>query len=228
MESKSSRKVVVVISILAFIVVLIGATFAYFTASSRSERDAVDIASHIVEVSYNDGKSLQAYDLIPATEEVVVKGYNSVSENGQCKDDNNRTICSVYGFEVTNLGNIEQQLGAFISTTYNRFYNLKYILYNVTDTDNVVRISSGAIPHNFETDVQVTSKVTNVYIIGDEGQLEQSIKAQETQKYELVLYLNEVGYGNNIEQGYSFRGMVTVSLTDQNHVYGYIEDVNGN
>ena len=147
----------------------------------------------------------------------------------QCKDDNNRTVCSIYSFKVTNLGTIEQHLGAFISSTYNRFYNLRYMLYNVTDPDpkNQYLVSTGGIPYNYETDVQVTSKVVYSYIIGAEGQLEQTLGPNESASYELVLWLNEAGEGNIIEEGMSFAGMVTVSLTDQEYVHGYIEDIDG-
>ena len=214
-------------SILTFIVIIIGASFAYFTAVDRSADNALDMASHFVNVEYSDGKEMQAKDLIPSTMDVAVRSYLGASSNGQCKDDNNMTVCSIYSFSVTNLGSIEQHLGAIISSTYNKFNNLRFVLYNVTDPNNKLMISTGDLPYNYETDVQVTSKIMTRYVIGDEGQLEQILGPNETADYELVLWLNEAGYRNNIEQGVSFRGMMTVSLTDQEHVYGYIENVNG-
>ena len=227
MEGKNSHGFLIIMSIVTFIVIIIGASFAYFTAKSRSADNALNMASHFVKIDYEDNRGMQASDLIPSSMDVARMSYFGASSNGQCKDDNNRTVCSIYSFKVTNLGTIEQHLGAFISSTYNRFYNLRFILYNVTDPDNKIMVSTGGIPYNYETDVQVTSRVVYAYIIGDEGQLSQKLGPNESASYDLVLWLNEAGEGNIIEEGMSFAGMVTVSLTDDEHIYGYIENVNG-
>lgn len=235
-----------VMAIVTFIVVVIGATFAYFTASSRSEAEAVNTASHFVQIAYNDGKDLQAIDLIPASRDIALFGYHGIqyvyedgtekafyTDNQQCVDDNNRTICSIYSFDVTNLGTIEQHLGAFVTVTSNQFTNLSYVLYNVTnvsDTDSVeeryahkIEISSGSFPNTY-TEAGTFTGNALVYTIGSENQVEQILGPGDTEKYELVIWLNETE-DVQYEQGLKFSGKMTVSLTDQEHVKGYIEQV---
>jgi predicted ribosomally synthesized peptide with SipW-like signal peptide len=230
-----------VMAIVTFIVVVIGATFAYFTAKASSENEAVASASHFVQIDYNDGKDLQANDLIPATEEVALFSYHGMkynadgkvvyTDNQQCIDDNSRTVCSIYSFDVTNLGSVEQNLGAFVTIASNQFTNLNYVLYNVTDVDaddsvldkynNKVVVSKGTFSTTYNEFGTFTNSTID-YVIGGKNQLEQVIGAGSTSKYELVIWLNETGDVQN-EQMYKFSGKMTVSLTDENHVAGYIE-----
>lgn len=225
---KGNHGFLVIMSILTFILVIIGASFAYFTAKARSDDRALDMASHFVQISYSDGREMQADDLIPTSDSVAIRSYNGESVNGQCKDDNERTVCSIYKFEVTNLGSIAQHLGARINIENNELLSLKYALFNVTnlqnitDSSNKIKISEGFLPTT--NDVELLDPY---YIIGNVGQLEQVINANSTEKYELVLWLYDNNNPQDYEQAKSFSASVTVSLTDQDHVYGYIEDVNG-
>jgi hypothetical protein len=249
MKNKSSDRFLMVMSIVTFFVVVIGATFAYFTAKTASEKEAINMASHFVQIEYNDGKDLQASDLIPATKDIALFSYHGMkysNENGtetvyytdnkQCTDDNERTVCSIYSFDVTNLGSIEQHLGAFVTITSNQFTNLSYVLYNVTNVDinastedkykSRIEVSSGTFPTTYtEASDETFIKNEIEYIVGKSDQLEQTIAPESTNKYELVIWLNETGDVQE-EQRFKFSGSMTVSLTDEEHIYGYIEQAN--
>ncbi len=247
MRSESGKRFLAVMASITFVVIVIGATFAYFTAKAQSDENAVNTASHFVQVDYTEGsKSMQAIDLIPASEEVALFSYHGMkynddnevvyTDNDQCVDDNKRTICSIYSFEVTNLGDIDQHLGAFITITSNEFKNLKYVLYNVTDVtdedtvlekyNHKVKISTGNLANTY-TDAGTFTGNGLEYVIGAKDQVEQILKPNVTQKYELVIWLNETGDVQD-EQLNKFSGTMTVSLTDKQHVYGYIEKANKN
>lgn len=241
MKNKGSNHYFVVILVVSFVIIIIGATFSYFTASARSDSEAVNTASYFVQVDYNDGQSIGTTDLIPSSKEIALFSYHGVefdsdgnavyTDNPQCIDDNSRVVCTVYSFDVTNLGNIEQHLGAFITVSSNQFKNLKYVLYNVSDVsddDSVedkynksIEISTGDFPRTFD-DFGYFTYPAVIYVIGRENQVEQILQPGETAKYKLVMWLNETNEVQ-FEQNFKFSGKMTVSLTDQSHVYGYIE-----
>ena len=234
MEGKNNHKFIIVMSILSFILIIIGGSFAYFTAKARSDERSLDMASHFVQVGYNDGTNLQADDLIPTSDNVAMRSYNGESVNGQCKDDNNRTVCSIYSFDVTNLGSIEQHLGARINIEKNGIIALKYALFNVTgnsdihDSSSKIKVSEGFIPNTINNpDYLSTGVIEPYYVIGGPDQLEQIVYPNITEKYELVLWLYDNNDAQNYEQGKQLVASMTVSLTDQEHVYGYIEEING-
>lgn len=232
MKGKSSEKFLVIMSILTFLVVLVGATFAYFTAKARSDNEALDMASHFVEVAYSDGRELQSNQLIPTSKNVAMASYNGLSEYGQCRDDNNMSVCSIYKFEVTNLGSISQSLGALINIDHNGFKSLNFSLFNVTnandiyDASNKIQISEGTFPNTIDNPDYLSNGVLPpFYIIGNDNQIPQTLAPGVTEKYELVIYLYDNYQVQNYEQGKEIAGTVTVSLTDSSHVKGYIEEV---
>ena len=64
-----------VIAVATLIVAIIGATFAYFTASANSSEDALSATAAHVEVNYLEGRQLVATNLIPSKADVVAKAY---------------------------------------------------------------------------------------------------------------------------------------------------------
>ena len=64
-----------VIAVATLIVAIIGATFAYFTASANSSANALSATAAHVEVNYLEGRQLVATNLIPSKADVVRKAY---------------------------------------------------------------------------------------------------------------------------------------------------------
>lgn len=64
-----------VIGIATFLIALLGATFAYFSATARSDENAVTVKSAYVSISYDGGTEIEASNLIPATLNVAMKKY---------------------------------------------------------------------------------------------------------------------------------------------------------
>ncbi len=82
-----------VIAVATLIVAIIGATFAYFTASANSSQDALSAVAAHVEVNYVEGKQLKATNLIPASATVVTKAYKQDS----AWDANTKAGCTYKG-----------------------------------------------------------------------------------------------------------------------------------
>ena len=64
-----------VIAVATLIVAIIGATFAYFTASASSSNEALKATAAHVQVNYHEGRQLVATNLIPSSATVVAQAY---------------------------------------------------------------------------------------------------------------------------------------------------------
>lgn len=64
-----------VIGVATLLIALLGATFAYFSATARSAENDVTVKSAYVSISYDGGTEIKATNLIPATENVALKKY---------------------------------------------------------------------------------------------------------------------------------------------------------
>ena len=75
-----------IIGIATLLIAILGATFAYFSATARSEENDVTVKSAFVSISYDGGTEIKASNLIPATQNVALKKYQkekyALDENG--------------------------------------------------------------------------------------------------------------------------------------------------
>lgn len=208
--------VVIVMSIIIVISVTVG-TYAYFSATAQSSDEAIASGSNFVSLTYTDSKNMISEELIPASKTVALASYNNQSKYGQCKDDNDRSVCSIYSFQVENSGDIDQDLVATVKVNTNEFKNLYYIVYDMTDENNIVEIASGKFK-------QVENNEGYSFnIFGDEVTSSIELNQTNIKKYEIVSWLNEIGENQNYEQGNKFFGTVIVSLTDASRIQGIIE-----
>ena len=106
-----------VIGVATLIVAIIGATFAWFTATAAGNQTTTVTSGNLV-IEYTDSTDLVATNLKPATEAQVKAAY----ANNKCAhtDDaagirNNESVCSVYQFTVKNTGSLYAVLTASLS-----------------------------------------------------------------------------------------------------------------
>ena len=75
-----------IIGIATLLIAILGATFAYFSATAQSAENDVTVKSAYVSISYDGGTEIQASNLIPATLNVAMKKYQkeiyAMDENG--------------------------------------------------------------------------------------------------------------------------------------------------
>lgn len=144
-----------VIGIATLLIALLGATFAYFSATARSAENDVTVKSAYVSISYDGGTEIKASNLIPATENVALKKYQkevavyNPEEDGEintdydvykndvdrkCVDAKGKEVCYVYQFSIESDGAVgeETDILASIKINNNEFDNLSYVLYEVT------------------------------------------------------------------------------------------------
>ena len=131
-----------VIAIATFIVMAVGATFAYFTATTNSMNSAVQTGSTTLQLQYiSYGTAWMKNDLIPADTTVVEYSFENQNDttmtetvnmsNGLCKDDFGNSICSVYVFQVTNSANSPQSVSLNVVSEENGFASLNAMAYEI-------------------------------------------------------------------------------------------------
>lgn len=143
-----------VIAIATFIIMAVGATFAYFTATTESTNNTVQTGSTTLQLKYiSYGEAWTKNDLIPADTLVVEYSVENQSDititnksededgaitypkngnNTMCKDDYGNSICSVYVFQVTNSASSPQSVSLNVVSTENSFASLNAMAYEIT------------------------------------------------------------------------------------------------
>lgn len=120
-----------VIGVATLVVAIIGATFAYFSATANSAVDAVNVQSTSLSLGFAEAPVLKT-NLIPAADNIAIYGANNQEGGKQCVDDNGNDVCSVYDFTVANPTTTAQQIFTNITIQTNDFENLYFALYDGT------------------------------------------------------------------------------------------------
>ena len=154
--NNSSNTFNLVIGIATLLIALLGATFAYFSATAMSAENDVTVKSAYVSISYDGGTEIKATNLIPATENVALNKYmkddvevydpekhgelildydrySSDMLDRKCVDALGKEVCYVYQFSIESDGAVgdKTDIIASIKINNNQFENLSYMLYEV-------------------------------------------------------------------------------------------------
>ena len=122
-----------VIGVATLIITIIGATFAYFSATTNSNVDAVTAGGATITLGYSEVITGLKNNLIPvdATKVEFNEGFVGITED-KCKDLNGNNICSVYQFTVENpsTNTVAQRIYGNITPKTNTFTNIKINPYH--------------------------------------------------------------------------------------------------
>lgn len=132
-----------VIAVATFIIMAVGATFAYFTATTESTNTSVQTGSTTLKLNYISYESgWMQNDLIPANSTVVEYSFEyqddttmkegDTKPNALCKDDYGNSICSVYVFQVYNSARSPQSVSIDVVSEYNSFASLNAMAYEIS------------------------------------------------------------------------------------------------
>ena len=142
-----------IVLIATTILLIIGSTFAYFSASVSSDENAVSLKAAEFAISLIDDTSLLKSQIIPSAEKYVDLAINRFDVNGNfrkplenngtklsantvCIDDNLNEICSVYTFTVLNsMTDLEMPLSVSIVPSVHTFTNLKFKVVETVYTE---------------------------------------------------------------------------------------------
>ena len=198
-----------VVGVATLVVAIIGATFAYFSASATNN---TAITGETAEAA-NLGLEVKKLDtatggLIPMHDNLADKG---VKKN--CVDSNGNTVCHVYEIKLTNGKspvNINGSL-TFTSTTQN-------IVYDIT----VANAASTSTLDDLSTEI---GKATTGVAFGTPGTLADSVAftANEVKYYYVTVWLHEIGdKQEDVDAGQksAYTGTVTFNAVGSNGTNG--------
>ena len=139
-----------VIAVATFIIMAVGATFAYFTASTSSANSTVKTGSTKLELEYvSYGAGWMNNKLIPVDMKVAeysVEWQDDTTKNKMCVDDYGNQICSAYVFQVKNTANSPQDVSINLISENNGFANLHAMVYEISKGEGYSEDSSTGDP----------------------------------------------------------------------------------
>ena len=139
-----------VIAVATFIIMAVGATFAYFTASTSSANSTVKTGSTKLELDYiSYGSAWMNNKLIPVDMKVAeysVEWQDDSTTNKMCMDDYGNQICSAYVFQVRNTANSPQDVSINLISENNGFANLHAMVYEISKGDEYSEDASEGDP----------------------------------------------------------------------------------
>ena len=206
MENKNRSGIFLgVIGVATLIVAIIGATFAYFTATAGSDPDEVTAGSTQLALGYEDtSKTNLKANLIPAADNIAIYAANVQTGTGpeahkQCVDDNANEVCSVYEFTIGNPNKTTAQTIYFSLTgVKNEFKNLYYAVYEI-DAEGVLvaspAIAASALPAATGDDKVISLGALNQTLAPSKAPADASVdlNSKLTEPASYTLYTQEIG-----------------------------------
>lgn len=182
-----------VVGVATLVVAIIGATFAYFSASATYDKDlegttasGASLAIFITKVS----DEATAKNMIPMLSTDLQKGVTGTASKS-CIDANNNTVCQVYKVTVTNGS---KDIGINVKGTMNLTSTAKNMKWQVlTDAKTV------------NADATTVAQGTAGTIVDN-----QALTASGTHDFYLVIWLDETNAAQDADDaGKTFKGTVT-------------------
>ncbi len=202
MENK--KKIIYAIAlVILLIVIVVGATYAYFSAIAKSDNDIkgstldVSLGLSVKKVSATGSKS---DNLIPIYDGSI-SGYASQLETAaqskyNCVDKNNYTVCQIYEITISNTGANSISTDITITFNKNNVNNLKWV--SMSDANTVVSNGTHTITNNVPDTIASDTMING--------------KSDNTKLYFMV-YVNNTGKDQTEQDKDSFSGIITVVAT---------------
>lgn len=238
MENKNGNGIFLgVVSVATLIVAIIGATFAYFSASTQSEENAVDVGAYEFKLSlsmnqiYPEGVSPTG--LIPLKPDFVIDGAEAPNNTNllyalnvarnKCVDDNGLQVCALYQVSIENQATNPVTLSGTIKTTSNTpattegeersgFLNLTYqALVGNHEEFTLEKNPDFLAPVTLESEVSENGvKIADINIPGATVNEETGELVNGIGTSYILIYLNDNG-DQSAEMGARFTGQVVYS-----------------
>ena len=219
-----------VIGVATLVVAIIGATFAYFTATISSNNAITNVKSTKLYLDIINEDSNFRTDMIPVDADgngATFASFNDAEgvKGSGCRDLVGNSICSVYQFTVQNPSEtVAQTVVGSLKVVLNGFTHLHYALFKGSDTEILATegkynvdaqpAKTTIIDGTTQTDA---AKGTLIHkgVLGaanDEIKWDNTLERldpEETTTYSVVVWLEEEGKENDVEQEQSFTASIT-------------------
>ena len=245
-ERKNKNLFNIIVGIATLLIAILGATFAYFTASATSNENDVNLRSAYLSISYDGGTKIKADELIPASLNVALTdiiGSIKINTNGF---DNLSYLLYEVTFDKDEDGNVIfddntlDENGDPIESV-NSYSLIDTNFTEIDDNDDIVgsvyediRFNKFLRPvDNYDEDgnlVNTTYPVACLFgyaddysgkAIDDASRCSSlSVTNSVDHTYQLVVWLEETGVIQH-EQGKEFAGTVSIDISSSMGISGY-------
>lgn len=239
MENKRGSEIFLgIIGVATLIVAIIGATFAFFSASVSSNTDAISVQSTELSLNYDDVTNTNLKtNLIPASETIatyaaLVQTGTGSTANAQCVDDNGNEVCGVYEFTVTNPSITTTQDVTFtLNIVTNEFTNLKYKIYTGTaadlNTSSTAKVSAATFGASSSSVTLALGNLSNAEDSSGTRYRLGTTAADNSVTYTMVIWVDETGTNQTTaDAGQTFAAGLTVTSGSGSGVTGVISAAN--
>lgn len=248
-NSKNKNLLIVLIFIATAILIAVGATFAYFSATVSSNENAISMTSAEFSLELDDDISLIKGNIIPSEERFVdiaakrvdsngfIKPYEEngelVTEGTTCIDDNLNEICSIYTFTLTNRAtDTDLPLYITLNPTMNNFENLYFKILDenlneVMSKTHLVDDRPYTLDENDNKVYDPNDRISPVVLTDINTTLPRATDASHpsTVTYSIVMWIDENFHNQNeTDSGKIFAStlVATVSGANGNGITGVI------
>ncbi len=210
------KKIIYTILICINIVILsIGSTYAYISASVSSKKDDIQTSSgnFSINLDITPIAPLNDNKMIPMKDELSEKAYTGYNNN-PCIDKNGATVCYLYEIRVYDYNNNQEYVSASLNIKTSNITNLSFRVFDeegnsiiiTEDEDNqyIKKIESG-----------LDMEIGNNFDVKDKKEL----------KLKLMIWLTDTGISQNDTDIGTFSGSVTVYAGTGGKITGKISSL---
>lgn len=211
MDSNKVNKFLLATTILSVLILLVGATFSYFTVSNKSKLNAVSVEAGRVKLGLGVSDMTSGIKLIPTRDEDIETAYEH-----NCIDDYGFGACNVFEFSLSNFSKSQDVIGK-ISFDVNNIQNLSYMILD--ENDNVY-LDKTSIPNG----------VSNNLSLGEHFLLEDGSEVSPTNRdFKLVIWLSNLNEAQDeYDAGGTYSAVVTYSSVDGSMLTGTVSGIKAN
>lgn len=194
MKQNKINVFLLVTSILSTFILLIGATFSYFSTRNMSKMNALSVEAGKVRLGLGVSPLYTGYKLIPTNDSDIMTAYNQ-----KCLDDYGYGACLAYEFEVYNF-NLKQDVIGKIDFNVEGIENLSYMVLDENDTIYLDKTSVG-------------NGITKDLPLGEHFILEDATELNsKSKKFKLIIWLTNLEQDQNeTDAGGQFSATITFS-----------------
>ena len=211
-------------------IMTIGSTYAYWTATTKSEMGAVNTKSTTYSISMSVNGLFEGFSVIPMNDEDALKALS----NG-CYDKYGRGACSAYTIDVYDYSEDLDYISGYMDLTTNNMQNLSYMMFRLSDEyneENCVKIEKEKYPEaTSEEDKEYENYcvVKSATPMGDGKELSlgdsYDVYGMESIRFILLIWLSNLKESqNNIDIG-SFNAVITMQAGNGGKIRGSISSV---
>ena len=206
MRGYKGNKILLGMTILSMFIMLIGATFSYFSANSKGRENAVVATAASIKVNLNTSQIYIGDKIIPLLDTDIAKAYGK-----GCVDDLGNKVCAAYGLEIFNYS-IENEMEGLINFDISGINNLSYMVLD--SSGNVYKDVTHINPSNS----------TNLSLGNSFKLLEGTDDEPTSKSFTLLIWLSEIGTDQNSIDG---DGTFSASVTYRSNGTGLTASVQG-